>query len=142
MPKHEHPPHTPKTFHQLEADAAYMRARESYLLSSYTDADLVDLFREQALADMEIDILNALDLQHEEQEILDNIALRHDFILQRALAIKQLWYVLNDAYASEGVNKDKFDYYTKEYNEIKTSFRGLIAARSGMAYVRQISASL
>jgi hypothetical protein len=128
-------------FADLKGNANYMRIRESHLTTGLSDAQVSALYLDQARTDIRLDLNEMTGVSIDDTSKYNEFATEHEERLRTAFAVKQLWYLLNENFSVEGVNNVKYNEYGKEYQRIKSSFRGLTTTQ-GAAKVRVFRAQL
>lgn len=128
-------------FADIKGNPQYMKHRESFLLQGMNDTQISNLYAEQAKTDLQLDINEMTGIAISDTAEYDRIATEHEERLTHAMSIRQLWYLMNEHFETEGVNAEKFQSYLKEYARIKQSFRGLETTQ-GASKVRVFRARL
>jgi|GEM_PF-3703984 len=123
----------------LTGNADYVRTGNADVLdtTNYPDATLEQLNLTDAKAELEIDLADALGLDQNETDDLDDVLdlTRNMKIVQKALAYLQLKYFYMENMTLDGINEFRFNYYEKQYKEYKKRFFGQLLVRGNNAKV-------
>ena len=118
------------TYSQITATAAMMRNGNDDILTEekYTDTALVALGKTAALAEMKLDLQEALQLDYDDTTSLDDVANKYSLKLGKALGYKQLsaFYQKNDTGVGTK-NRARWEMYQRLYNNEKAGFGALSA---------------
>jgi len=119
-------------FTDITTDTTYMRnGNDDVLIDSagqaLSDTDLSELNRYNALKDLELDLLTALNISPDDSSLLDDVYEVYATMLSIALTIKQLiyFYLKNNS----GVNSasyNKLKYYEAQYRQYQSRFASLM----------------
>lgn len=117
------------TYSALTANIDIMRSGNEDVLNptAYSDAALLDLYKDAAKLEMKLDIEQALSIAYDDDgSTLDDATDKNAVRLERALAFKQLclFYQKNDA-GAETKNRVRWDLYRSLYERERIGFGGL-----------------
>lgn len=117
------------TYSALTANIDIMRSGNEDVLNptAYSDAALLDLYKDAAKLEMKLDIEQALSIAYDDDgTTLDDATDKNAVRLERALAFKQLclFYQKNDA-GAETKNRIRWDLYRSLYERERVGFGGL-----------------
>lgn len=108
----------------LTATADQLRGYEAQFLARYTDGELPDVKRTEALQDLKYDLFRAHGTR--QVSVIDAIAENHSEELTRALVFRQLHLMFVDETNGEGsVNEAKARYYRSAYEREAAAFRSM-----------------
>lgn len=117
------------TYSALTANIDIMRSGNEDVLNptAYSDAALLDLYKDAAKLEMKLDIEQALSIAYDDDgTTLDDATDKNAVRLERALAFKQLclFYQKNDA-GEQTKNRARWDLYRSLYERERIGFGGL-----------------
>ncbi len=129
-------------FNDIQAYLTDLRGSNTELFASYTDSQLLELERAEALRELRLDIEAECGIQPNEPYALDTIATIHEERLRKSLGLKQLirfYRSLNESAVEGSQAFYRLALYVKEYQEAKRMFKYLTFRNIGaMVRIEQV----
>lgn len=102
-----------------------MRSKESNLLLSLTDTEVIALKKEQAKEDLKWDLIEALNLEIDSSD-MESYLTDNESFLQELLANRQLfWYFMEELGQQGSLNNEKAAFYKRSYEEKRLKLKSL-----------------